>query len=501
MPLHLSISVTFLNGAFHGRRDAGEPEWPPSPLRLFQALVNACSFDLTDSTVASLEWLARLPPPTISAPPSRPAQAYCLSVPNNAMDKVARAWSRGNTFGEGDANPATHRTMKTIQPVAVDDGLPVTYRWSILDDDRPHAERVATLARRLFALGWGADFIAADGTVSPSTPSTGSSFEVWRPVTNGGDVLRIPNRHTLTALRDRHAAFLNRMSGDRFVPVAPLPGHACERVSYQSDSRPVQPACVAFKFVPTDSTRATMRAFPVQKAAIVAAMLRHAAGQLAERFGLRREQRNAVFGHGEERGLPHVPVASGRLAFLPLPTIEPRDPGCKVSAIRRAVIWCPDNADLSLLDWIRHRLIGASLRDEHTRNDLAILAHLSPGDATLQNYTRRASTWTTVTPVILPGYDDRRPGKSESLIRKSIIQAGYSEELSQHALIDISSAGFIAGADLPRRYCVPKHLSRHSRLHVRITWRSPEGALLKLPGPLALGGGRFTGLGLFAATP
>ncbi len=38
---YLCISATFLDGRFHGRRDGGESEWPPSPLRLFQALVAA----------------------------------------------------------------------------------------------------------------------------------------------------------------------------------------------------------------------------------------------------------------------------------------------------------------------------------------------------------------------------------------------------------------------------------------------------------------------------
>ncbi|MBX9622589.1 MAG: type I-U CRISPR-associated protein Cas5/Cas6, partial [Gemmataceae bacterium] len=37
------VSVTFLDPAFHGRGDGGEPEWPPSPLRLFQAVVAAAA--------------------------------------------------------------------------------------------------------------------------------------------------------------------------------------------------------------------------------------------------------------------------------------------------------------------------------------------------------------------------------------------------------------------------------------------------------------------------
>ena len=41
MPDYLCISIRFLGGAFHGRADHGEPEWPPSPLRLYQAIVAA----------------------------------------------------------------------------------------------------------------------------------------------------------------------------------------------------------------------------------------------------------------------------------------------------------------------------------------------------------------------------------------------------------------------------------------------------------------------------
>ena len=39
----LCISFHFVQPfpLFHGRGDAGEPEWPPSPMRAFQALLNA----------------------------------------------------------------------------------------------------------------------------------------------------------------------------------------------------------------------------------------------------------------------------------------------------------------------------------------------------------------------------------------------------------------------------------------------------------------------------
>ena len=75
----LSISVELLHGTFRGDPDGtantgglSRGEWPPSPARLFAALVaadgtgEACR--VTDG--AELEWLERLPPPVIHADPN-----------------------------------------------------------------------------------------------------------------------------------------------------------------------------------------------------------------------------------------------------------------------------------------------------------------------------------------------------------------------------------------------------------------------------------------------
>lgn len=66
---YLTISVRFLLDEFHGRGDQGEPEWPPSPLRLFQTMVNASARQAGKGTVAILEWIERQPAPTIVATP------------------------------------------------------------------------------------------------------------------------------------------------------------------------------------------------------------------------------------------------------------------------------------------------------------------------------------------------------------------------------------------------------------------------------------------------
>src|SRR5262249_52386731 len=96
------------------------PEWPPSPLRVFQALVAAAARKngggLASGSRAALQWLEETQAPSVIAPAGESGSGYCLSVPNNAMDIVARAWSGGNYSNTGDANPATHRAMKMVRP-------------------------------------------------------------------------------------------------------------------------------------------------------------------------------------------------------------------------------------------------------------------------------------------------------------------------------------------------------------------------------------------------
>ena len=96
MASHFCLSVRFLDTVYHGQGDAGQREWPPSPLRLYQALVAAAARrnggEPAPAARSALEWMQTLPPPVVVAPPYRDGNPYRLSVPNNSMDIVARAW-------------------------------------------------------------------------------------------------------------------------------------------------------------------------------------------------------------------------------------------------------------------------------------------------------------------------------------------------------------------------------------------------------------------------
>ena len=81
----LLISVRFHDGRYHGRLD-----WPPSPARLFQALVAGAAQGqmLTEEDRRALLWFETLDPPEIAAPPMRAGQGFRNYVPNNDLDAV-----------------------------------------------------------------------------------------------------------------------------------------------------------------------------------------------------------------------------------------------------------------------------------------------------------------------------------------------------------------------------------------------------------------------------
>jgi CRISPR-associated protein Csb2 len=159
-------------------------------------------------------------------------------------------------------------------------------------------------------------------------------------------------------------------------------------------------------------------------------------------------------------------------------------------------------------------LEGRELIDEKTKQPVAFLRRQSKRDGAIERYFAESKEWVSVTPVILPGYDDPRKlrrrlnttrltpkeksdiickleTRIDFLLRKALRQAGYPEELMKNAQLQWRSTGFMPGTDLVSNYAVPDQHRRFRRLHVCIVFDRP------ISGPLCLGGGRFTGLGLF----
>ncbi|MDW7968694.1 MAG: type I-U CRISPR-associated protein Csb2, partial [Thermoanaerobaculum sp.] len=70
MDEYLVLTVRFFDARVHARSSSGEPEWPPAPFRLFQALLAGAgqAGGPTSEEREALGWLERQPPPSIRAP-------------------------------------------------------------------------------------------------------------------------------------------------------------------------------------------------------------------------------------------------------------------------------------------------------------------------------------------------------------------------------------------------------------------------------------------------
>ena len=394
MPDHLCLTITFLDPRFHGRRDGGEPEWPPSPLRLYQAIVaaGAAPTGHVDNGLAeALRWFEQLSPPRIVAPAHRTGEPYRLSVPNNAMDLVVKAWAKGNYDGSGDTNPATHRTMKTVRPTHLVEGDQVHYIWTLPDplphEDRRHAEVIRTAVRGIVALGWGIDLVVGHGkfiSMDATDESVDPPGEQWEPKSQlGGTPLRAPKPGTFDALIRRHRAFLNRVTDNGFVPVPPLTSFAI--VGYRrANDLPPRPF-TAFALHPINGGD-NFAAISRDRAVHVAAMLRHAACDAAkddlDEEGWRTEEwgRRFVAGHGQDKSNNRRAREDNypRFSYLPLPTIDPRG---VASNIRRVIIAEPFGGDGRSIEWAINRLAGSPLYKEPPRASWAELLQSSEQSA------------------------------------------------------------------------------------------------------------------------
>ena len=123
MARSLLISVRFHEGRYHGQEDRfyGTDGWPPSPARLYQALLAGAvrGAHLAAADESALRWLEHLPPPRIAAPAARCGRPVKLFVPNNDLDSV----------GGDPARVSEVRVPKAWRPCFFDPDEVLLYLW------------------------------------------------------------------------------------------------------------------------------------------------------------------------------------------------------------------------------------------------------------------------------------------------------------------------------------------------------------------------------------
>ena len=466
MTRYLVLSVRFLDDRYHGLTAQGEKaEWPPSPFRLFQALIAGNARPALPAELDSaLNWLEGLRPPTIVAPVAMEGLERLTYVINNYSHKDAKS-----------------RAPKTIRPMLMNGDRLVQYAWPF-DDGSPdamkHASAVAAAAKRIRCLGWGIDMAVGSGIVCDSIPSATMTRQEFRPAWSDaerGMDLRAPAVGSMMSLKRNYEDYIKRYRTPEVTRMEAAALYA--PVLYISGS--ARPSA-AFRLIDPDT--GTPRSFPATRAVTVAGMIRGAAHEAARKAG--RDPKwidEFVCGHRDG------PDSFPRFSYLPLPSIQPH---VGVGRISRVLIAEPVDSEGRELDWLKPRLAGSVANNEQGRH--ALLVPLTR-DRVLDNYIGSSHSWTTVTPVALPGCDDGKPGKTAKLLDKVFRYAGYSadsvEDLEYHRV------PFRRGAEDAKRYRPggDHYLAGCTMYHIRIRWKHC------MQGPIALGAGRHCGLGVFVA--
>ena len=475
MPDYLRLSVRFLQPISHGRGDGDAPEWPPSPLRVFQALVAAAAAHWNERlalkhAVPALRWLQDQQVPEIVACSGTasivPTQFY---VPDNTAELLVPSWKRGQV------DKVPKRTEKVVIPTHLN-GEAVHYLFPIKTNNHPHVEVLKSAARSITHLGWGIDMVVAESDFISEADANKLPGERWRVAKSGGVLLRVPKPGTLEDLMRKHNDFLNRLAEDGFKPVPPLREFAVRNYRRITDVEP-RPHCVFTILKPDASGN---RAFNTAgRTRDIAAWVRHAVAEVCKDWP---DIASFVHGHGTD-GMKNTSVDSNqRFQYLPLPTINSHLK--RVESIRRVMVVAPVGSN-DRIEFIRKRLLGHELI---WGDEVFGILNLQPGkDWVRDQYTGSATNWSSVTPVILDGFDDKNAAKTQKLIRKTLTNAGIGNQVE----FEWQQFGFRSGVEPARAFSRPENLNG-TMVHVRLRF------MHQVRGPIAIGAGRYRGFGLMA---
>ncbi|MGY3454088.1 type I-G CRISPR-associated protein Csb2 [Bradyrhizobium sp. USDA 4353] len=512
MPRALLLSVRFHDDRYHGR-----PEWPPSPARLFQALVAgaASGRHLAAEDRAALAWLEQRPAPIIAAPVKRDGRGFTNYVPNNDLDAVGRDPNRISEIRAG----------KLIRPLLFDSAVDLLYAWEV-DDDGVHAHQLCAIAERLYQLGRGVDMAWARGEIVTADEAelrlSQHGRTVYRPGTGeDGIVLASPQSGSLMSLERRFAEM-----GHRFRTVK-----GGRQQIYAQATRPqFMPVTYAAppQHLPFDLRELTdaqsLGLWPLTQAVRLVEHLRDGA---AARLKARRPDAAALVDRILIGRDATEADKAQRLRIIPLPSIGSPH---VTPAIRRVLVELPPNCPFSraeIADVFSGLLISERV-DPDTRE--LVETRLLPADdddGMPAHYGVASETghrvWRSITPVALPDGAARRridpkrlaqelaaakagggttfneakagterareQNRASAALAQALRQAGV---VAAPATIRLQREPFSGRGARADQFAAGTRFAKERLWHVELTFAEP------LTGPLVVGDGRYLGLGLMA---
>lgn len=448
------------------------PDWPPQPDRVFSALVAAWAArgGRLDEREA-LEWLEAQSAPSIRAAEAAPRTAPDVFVPPN--DSRSSSASRTYLRVLPERRPRQPRRFPAVRP------------------DEPVMEVV-----------WSAE---------PEPPVVAALDAIAR------DVAYVGHSASLTRCRFRSAEVEGPPGRPATRRVYPCRLAELERAYAANPVRPViregaaVPADVAPAPARTSGDWLVLEALPggavpdIRGAALVCRQIRRAIMSGYERAGSGEEIPEEISGHtadGAPTKEPHVAIQP--MAFAGFPHADGRVFGFALIPPRGTVLLeIPGLLQafeaIAPFDPGEERRVLA-LRGGPLPDDLR-MAPTGPGakrSLSSAPYIERARVWASVTPIVL---DRHLKGKEENevgqLIARACENAGLPRpdveriQTGKHSAVEgTPPARPLRGAPAWSGWRLPEQLRSRSLTHAVIDFGDEVG------GPVMLGAGRFTGLGL-----
>lgn len=456
--MSLTIEIRFLLDRFEGSdgHDADPPEWPPSPARVFSALVAGCEAEAGDA----LRWLERQGPPLIDAGESEESRPPARWMVTNARyDKVG-----GNPDYPGRTNVLRPRARRLLERE------PVTIRWPQAQPTAGQLQSLQSAAANVAYIGRPTspavvrvhgDELAADGRTRWEPASTFRADAID---------LRLPYPGFLDALVAAHDV------GGRVDP--PVSGRYVEhRENGLTSAQVVASPWTDLLVLPLESEGMLDGRTAVR---LTSSARRSVTTQLAETFG-EAQVHPALTGHREE----------GHVAWLALPFADHEQADGRIMALGIAL---PD-ADPTMVRQLRAVLGAGSwtidvpspagrgkLRFRHLPSE-----RNAAWSARATRWQRPSRSWRTVLPAVLDVAPRRELSEADAVVR-TVVNAGYPEPLA----VQVERGPIVAG-DLALRPSETRR-RRGERVrpyrHLRIVFSEP------VQGPVVVGAMRHFGLGL-----
>ena len=474
--MSLVLEIEFLTGVCRAARGTGDdsPDWPPQPDRVFSALVSAWGIrgELAVER-AALEWLEGQPPPVIRASAHSARTAPDVFVPPN--------------------DPKSSKAMRTYLRVLPEHRPRQPRRFPVARPDDPNVELV-----------WpevpDAATIDALNALASCVGYVGHSASLTRCRFLAGDLVQserkpVPPRRRVYPGRLRELEEAHRARPDRptIRPGAPV------------YPKPAQPPEISVQWLVLEAVSGEVP--DIRTSALVGRLLRQALMAGYRRVGLGDDIPEIVSGHaldGTPARRPHVSIAP--MAFVGSPHADGRVFGFAVIP--------PSGEALLHIDGFRAAFeTVAPYRAAEQRRVLTLQGpplrrplHLAPapddGDSRRslrpEPYLKESARWASVTPIVLDRHLKRNDdAEVRELVARACAHAGLPRpdpdrvRVGKHTAVQGAPAARpLAGEPPWTRWKLPRSLESRQLVHAVIDFD------LSVSGPVLLGAGRFTGLGL-----